>query len=186
MQIDGLKQIGEGRLRRVYAINLEKVLKVAKIKEGIQHNKSEFEISFKTRSKLLPIVFKKYNNFNSICVERADVIDEIEFFKLTGVVFKEFSEYCNALQQVQIYSYKDPELKNGVTLSFNKLKHGVIVQKFEKKYMSKEFIIEIKKLIKNYGQSLRDFKRISSYGKNKDNKLKIIDYGIYKKPFSRY
>ncbi|NBP02657.1 MAG: hypothetical protein EBU90_21570 [Proteobacteria bacterium] len=173
-------------MRKVYALDKSKVYKIAKIKEGIQHNISEFDVYSATKSFLLPEFFDEYNNYSIICVERADTINEQDFFNLTGLIFEEFSNYCNALQQVLIRSYKDPEVNKNTTLEFNKLKHSTLIQNFEKNNGSKKFVKEIKNIFKMYGQNLRDFKRISSYGKNIDNKIKIIDYGIYKRPFSKY
>ena len=181
-----LEKIGEGRLRAVYAINDDKVYKVAKIKEGREHNMSEYNIFFNTKNALLPICYAQEDDFNSICVQRADKITEDTFQNITSIPFKEFSFYINALQQNMIKSIKDPELKKGASIEINKFRHALEIKKTEEKYSKNIFLHKLKPLLLLYGQNLRDFKRISSYGITKQNELKIIDYGIYKKPFSWY
>jgi hypothetical protein len=186
MSYKDLEKIGEGRLRTVYAIDDIKVYKVAKIKEGREHNMSEYDIFFNTKNTLLPTCYLQEDNFNSICVQRADKITEDAFQDITGIPFKEFSFYINALQQNMIKSIKDPELKKGTSVEINKFKHALEIKRVEEKYSNSIFLCKLKSLLILYGQNLRDFKRISSYGVTKQNELKIIDYGIYKKPFFRY
>lgn len=87
-----LKHLGEpcgsGSSRLVFMLSDNFVLKLAYNKAGIEQNKLEFERYYKTKSKLLPIVYDHGKNFEYIVCENVVPANDVDFEKILDIPYE--------------------------------------------------------------------------------------------------
>lgn len=89
------QHIGNGSSRTVYAIDDNKVLKIAKNRKGVAQNEAEYNSSNGYMGYLFPKVYEyDKNNLQWIVCERARKVKVADIKRICGVAYKQFCNYC--------------------------------------------------------------------------------------------
>ena len=108
------QHIGNGSSRTVYAIDDNKVLKIAKNNKGIAQNEAEYDSCHDYMGHLFPQVFEyDENNLQWIICERARKVTQNDFKNICGVTYEQFYNYCTAFEQ----EYKNSRYYTGYKLT---------------------------------------------------------------------
>jgi|TARA_R110000824_G_scaffold156963_8_gene330406 hypothetical protein len=166
---DNLKRISSGSSRIVYAIDNEKVLKLAKNNKGLQQN--EVEISYGQYSDLDDIVAKIFDYENNnlwVEMELARKVSVADFKRITEFDFK-------------IYSMGIANYGNEVNQQKNKMKYPKLDSEITQSMWDDEFVKSIFSFIGSYDVPVGDLTRLNSYGivkRDGEDIIVIIDYGL--------
>jgi hypothetical protein len=172
-----LKRINSGSSRIVYAIDNEKVLKLAKNKKGLAQN--EVEISYGQNSNLDDIVAKIFDYENNnlwVEMELARKVGAADFKRIIGFDFKTYS--------IGIINYG-----NEVNQQKNKMKYSKLDNEIIEAMWSDEFFYSIFNFISGYDLPVGDLTRLNSYGivkRDGDDTIVIIDYGLTHDVYGSY
>ena len=94
------QHIDNGSSRTVYAIDDNKVLKIAKNKKGVAQNEVEYDSCNDFIGYLFPQVYEyDKNNLQWIVCERARTPKVADIKRICGVTYKQFCLYCLAFEQ---------------------------------------------------------------------------------------
>lgn len=167
------KPLGSGSARTVFAIDENKVLKLAKNEKGIAQNSTESEWTH--QSWFGDLVAKVYesdgDNNEWIIAERAKKISPSRFKTLTGVDLKKMDPY------IQL-SYAEWQGKRAI---YTSMWAGMLTPE-EREYLDdNEFTQEVVRFMQENNMPAGDFGRMSSYGEvDRDGQARVvlIDYGL--------
>lgn len=172
-----LKRISSGSSRIVYAIDNEKVLKLAKNSKGLAQN--EIEISYSQYHDLDDIVAKTFDyEKNNLWVEMelARKVKVADFKRVVGFDFKQYA--------VAITNYG-----NQVNAQKNRLKYDKLDKELIEQMWENEFVYDVFSFIGNYDLPVGDLTRLNSYGmvkRNGNDAIVIIDYGLTHEVYTSY
>lgn len=162
-----LTRIGSGSGRIVYDIDGQKVVKLAKNTKGIAQNNEEQSLGNDYYLKnIVSEVFDGDDNGLWIISEKAKKVTEKRIKELTGIP---------SLHLLGIYLSNTVNLYNGRRVNYG------LDNKVKEFFDENEFAIELVDMAMNYGQSVGDMNRPSTYGEVlRDGQPTIIltDYGL--------
>lgn len=171
-----LNRISSGSSRIVYAIDQEKVLKLAKNKKGIDQNL--IEISKGNDSYLSDIVANIFNyEENGLWVEMefARKLTESDFKRVTGF---NFIDYSNAISN---YYHDRTNYRNGYKKE--------VAQELVDAMWEDEFVYGIFQYIGGYEIPVGDLLKLSSYGvvkRDGQDQIVVIDYGLNDNVYNKH
>ena len=174
---NNLKRISSGSARIVYAIDNEKVLKLAKNKKGLAQN--EVEIGYGQYHDLTNVVAKIFDyETNNLWVEMelARKVRVADFKQIIGFDFKTYS--------IAITNYG-----NNTNQQKNKMKYPKLDSEITEAMWENEFIYSIFSFIGNYDLPIGDLTRLNSYGivkRDGEDIIVIIDYGLTHDVYGSY
>jgi hypothetical protein len=156
--------IDDGSSREAYELPDGNVLKLAKTDAGRSQNGLEYRVGAKNDNPILAKIyeadFSSKQHFSWVVMERCYEIDESDFFKMYKV-----------------------NLFNLSTMA-RRISSGL---KFVSSTATKEFIKNFKDLIlKHKYLSPGDFEGIHQWGKTKDGRIVLVDYGLSNKIYSKH
>jgi hypothetical protein len=172
---ENLTRLGSGSGRVVYAIDDNRVLKLAKNQKGIAQNSEEINASsYKDYDDILTDIYDSANDDSWIIAERAKKTTEKRFKSITGFNVWDIYTYVRNFYEENrgkrpLFSIS-PELK-------------------ERLYNDEEFTQRITSFISNYNQSPGDLGRVSSYGevvRNGQPSIVLTDYGLTDEVYDTY
>ena len=158
------KHIGKGTSRIVFAIDQNTVVKIALDRKGLFQNSAEIEIAA-TEPQIVAKVLSSDDNFYYLEMERARKIAQSDWKRSTG---HSFQAWMNTLRNKIIDLTLSTAYKQKVPDDFEDIEET-------------PFFKEVINFILNYGVSVGDIARITSWGiVIRDGKTMpvIIDYGL--------
>lgn len=172
-----LKRISSGSSRIVYAIDNEKVLKLAKNSKGLAQNEIEIEYGqYHDISDIIAKIFDYEDNNLWVEVELARKVNVADFKRITGFDFKTYS--------IAITNYG-----NKVNEQKNRMEYPELDSKITEAMWEDEFVYDIFSFIGNYDLPVGDLTRLNSYGivkRNGEDTIVIIDYGLTHDVYGSY
>lgn len=165
---EGIEYISSGTARAVFKVSDDKVLKIAKNPKGIGQNQAEADWGLK--------------NYG-IAAEWFDVSDE-------GIWIE--SELC---QKVKMSDFKKEQ---GITFVYFcdcldyyywsniKYRKGVYKPDGYDETWENDFIRPFYEYIGDFGVPIGDLKRISSYGRNREGEIVLVDTGLNEDVYNEY
>jgi len=162
---NNLQRLGSGSGRIVYAIDDNKVLKLAKNNKGIAQNQAEINLSNEYYENILAKVLDYDNNYLWIISERTKKITPTRFTQLTNVKLNDLNIFLR--------NY-DAEL-HGKRPIFSMSKE------LNDELYNNEFVSELLNFISDTNSNVGDMARISTYGEinRKGTPMAVLnDYGL--------
>lgn len=179
-----LKYLGQGSSRRVYMVDDEKCLKMAKNRKGIAQNIEEINLGNDIYAgSCFAKVYDYDQNGLFVEMELARKAKESDFERLAGIPF---DCYCDLIVRTAInYLPNNCQSRNWVTSSMEDTYNYVMdnIDNFEFINQVIEYMYNFQ--VKAYG----DLQRISSYGvvkRNGQEELVIVDFGLTEDVFNNY
>lgn len=179
-----LKYLGQGSSRRVYMVDDEKCLKMAKNRKGIAQNIEEINLGNDIYAgSCFAKVYDYDQNGLFVEMELARKAKESDFERLAGIPF---DCYCDLIIRTAInYLPNNCQSRNWVTSSMEDTYNYVMdnIDNFEFINQVIEYMYNFQ--VKAYG----DLQRISSYGvvkRNGQEELVIVDFGLTEDVFNNY
>lgn len=175
----GLTYLGRGSARRVFAIDNDKVIKLAVDQKGIAQNKIEaFAGKDPFAHKILASVYQYDNvNFSWIIAERLNPLNNGEESRAEEIIGIPWIKIRSALG----INSND---SNYMTISHNDVTQNKTNLKSNSN--NSNFIENFKSFLKRYKGLLEgDLEKTSSWGIKKDGSLALLDYGITKETFKK-
>lgn len=179
-----LKYLGQGSSRRVYMVDDEKCLKMAKNRKGIAQNIEEINLGNDIYAgSCFAKVYDYDQNGLFVEMELARKAKESDFERLAGIPF---DCYCDLIVRTAInYLPNNCQSRNWVTSSMEDTYNYVMdnIDDFEFINQVIEYMYNFQ--VKAYG----DLQRISSYGvvkRNGQEELVIVDFGLTEDVFNNY
>ena len=164
-----LKKIGDGSARRVYEIDNDHVLKLAKNKKGIAQNYVEGDWGLHRMYDILPELIEKDEEDDLwLIVKKADKITKKEFERLTGIKFSDFADSI----RYELARVSSPHVPWGKPEEYEDI-------------IDNEFFQDLVDMSVNFDFPSGDFERISSYGEI-DNEPTVVDVGLTKDVFKEH
>jgi len=165
-----LTLLNSGSGRRVYIIDDEKVLKLAKNKKGVAQNEVEINQSQDyTTDGLVAETYDYHPDFLWVEAEKCKRLTPKRFKEIVGIDFKKFSEiikyewYRINTNQKQI----EPEEYDGIM-------------------DENEFVYNITTYMGDYQLPCGDLTRLSTYAENNNGEVVVVDYGLTHDVFDGY
>lgn len=179
-----LKYLGQGSSRRVYMVDNEKCLKLAKNRKGIAQNVEEINLG---NDMYAGSCFAKVYDYDQdglfVEMELARKAKESDFERLAGIPF---DCYCDLIVRTAVnYLPRNCQSRNWVTSSMEDTYNYVMdnIDDFE-------FINQVIEYMSNFQvKAYGDLQRISSYGvvkRNGQEELVIVDFGLTEDVFNNY
>lgn len=179
-----LKKLGAGTSRRVYQIDNEKCLKLAKNRKGIAQNIEEINLG---NDMYAGSCFAKVYDYDSnglfVEMELARRAKESDFERLVGIPF---DVYCDIIVRTAAnYLPSNNQSRNWINKSMEDSYEYVMdnIDDFE-------FISEVIDYMGNYQvKAYGDLQRLSSYGvvrRNGQEEMVIVDFGLTEDVFNNY
>ena len=179
-----LKKLGAGTSRRVYQIDNEKCLKLAKNRKGIAQNIEEINLG---NDMYAGSCFAKVYDYDSnglfVEMELARKAKESDFERLVGIPF---DVYCDIIVRTAAnYLPSNNQSRNWINKSMEDSYEYVMdnIDDFE-------FIGEVIDYMGNYQvKAYGDLQRLSSYGvvrRNGQEEMVIVDFGLTEDVFNNY
>lgn len=179
-----LKKLGAGTSRRVYQIDNEKCLKLAKNRKGIAQNIEEINLG---NDMYAGSCFAKVYDYDSnglfVEMELARRAKESDFERLVGIPF---DVYCDIIVRTAAnYLPSNNQSRNWINKSMEDSYEYVMdnIDDFE-------FIGEVIDYMGNYQvKTYGDLQRLSSYGvvrRNGQEEMVIVDFGLTEDVFNNY
>ena len=179
-----LKKLGAGTSRRVYQIDNEKCLKLAKNRKGIAQNIEEINLG---NDMYAGSCFAKVYDYDSnglfVEMELARRAKESDFERLVGIPF---DVYCDIIVRTAAnYLPSNNQSRNWINKSMEDSYEYVMdnIDDFE-------FISEVIDYMGNYQvKTYGDLQRLSSYGvvrRNGQEEMVIVDFGLTEDVFNNY
>ena len=156
-----LKKLGSGSSRIVYLVDDKTVLKLAKNQKGVAQNEVEIGASDTYYSDITAEVFDYDENSLWLEMELAKPINKARFQQILGYTVEDFGKW------VTNFWNSNNRKKPAFTLD----------KQLEETINESEFANKVFSFIQDYGLSVGDLGRISTYGEF-DGEVKIIDYGL--------
>ncbi len=172
---DHLKRLSYGSARIVYILDNSRVLKLAKNKKGLVQNRKEYDL-YDNGNEILAKILRSDEKYFWIIVEKADVINESEFEKITGLNYECYCDYLT-------YIRRKIDPRKYMNLG-NKLDEIIITQMINHTFVSK-----LVDFIKVSDIDIKDLYKVSSYGltyRENEEKIVLIDYGITNEIYFKY
>lgn len=158
---ESIDYITSGSARAVYKINDEKVLKIAKNPKGIAQNQTEADWGLKNYG----VAAEWYDiSDDGIWIE-SELCKKIgmkEFKECTGYTFKYF---CNCLEYYYYGRHRNPYY------------HPAEPEGYDETWED-DFIRSFYEYIGDFDVPVGDLTRISSYGKNHEGEIVLVDTGL--------
>jgi predicted nucleotidyltransferase len=164
-----LTKLGAGSSRIVYLVDDKTVLKLAKNQKGIAQNKVEIGASDKYYSNVTAEVYESDDNSLWLEMELAKPINKTRFKEILGYSVEDFGKWVTNFWNVN--NRKKP--------------YYILDKQVEEIINESEFANSVFSFIQDYGLSVGDLGRISTYGEF-DGEVKIIDYGLDDDVLSNY
>jgi hypothetical protein len=179
-----LKYLGQGSSRRVYMVDDEKCLKMAKNRKGIAQNIEEINLGNDIYAgSCFAKVYDYDQNGLFVEMELARKAKESDFERLAGIPF---DCYCDLIVRTAInYLPNNCQSRNWVTSSMEDIYNYVMdnIDDFE-------FINQVIEYMSNFQvKAYGDLQRLSSYGvvrRNGQEEMVIIDFGLTEDVFNNY
>lgn len=179
-----LKKLGAGTSRRVYQIDNEKCLKLAKNRKGIAQNIEEINLGNDIYAgSCFTKVYDYDQNGLFVEMELARRAKESDFKRLVGVPF---DVYCDIIVRTAAnYLPNNNQSRNWINKSMEDSYEYVMdnIDDFE-------FINEVIEYMANFQvKAYGDLQRLSSYGvviRNGQEKMVIVDFGLTEDVFNTY
>ena len=179
-----LKKLGAGTSRRVYQIDNEKCLKLAKNRKGIAQNIEEINLG---NDMYAGSCFAKVYDYDSnglfVEMELARRAKESDFERLVGIPF---DVYCDIIVRTAAnYLPSNNQSRNWINKSMDDSYEYVMdnIDDFE-------FISEVIDYMGNFQvKAYGDLQRLSSYGvvkRNGQEEMVIVDFGLTEDVFNNY
>lgn len=179
-----LKKLGAGTSRRVYQIDNEKCLKLAKNRKGIAQNIEEINLG---NDMYAGSCFAKVYDYDSnglfVEMELARRAKESDFERLVGIPF---DVYCDIIVRTAAnYLPSNNQSRNWINKSMEDSYEYVMdnIDDFE-------FISEVIDYMGNYQvKAYGDLQRLSSYGvvrRDGQEEMVIVDFGLTEDVFNNY
>ena len=179
-----LKKLGAGTSRRVYQIDNEKCLKLAKNRKGIAQNIEEINLG---NDMYAGSCFAKVYDYDSnglfVEMELARRAKESDFERLVGIPF---DVYCDIIVRTAAnYLPSNNQSRNWINKSMEDSYEYVMdnIDDFE-------FISEVIDYMGNYQvKTYGDLQRLSSYGvvrRDGQEEMVIVDFGLTEDVFNNY
>ena len=179
-----LKKLGAGTSRRVYQIDNEKCLKLAKNNKGIAQNIEEINLG---NDMYAGSCFAKVYDYDSnglfVEMELARRAKESDFERLVGIPF---DVYCDIIVRTAAnYLPSNNQSRNWINKSMDDSYEYVMdnIDNFE-------FISQVIDYMGNYQvKAYGDLQRLSSYGvvrRNGQEEMVIVDFGLTEDVFNNY
>jgi len=164
-----LARIAAGSSRIVYAVDEEKVLKVAKNSKGLAQNLEEISVGSDYISPdILAKVFDSSEDGKFLEMERADKITAKDFERLVGVSLEKTTEYLRYISYEVLGQQKNRGFRISKPENIEELDNN-------------EFLCDLVELGGSWNFPLPgDFSRLSTYGKvirDGIEQVVVIDYG---------
>lgn len=163
-----LKRIGAGSSRITYAVDEDKVLKVAKNRKGLAQNQEEIRIgSYPDVPDVLAKVFESSDDYTFLEMERGETVSRSDFLRLTGVSIDSLAAYLRyfGLSVLCQGGERPSRPENADELEDN------------------EFVQELCDLGGSWDFKLPgDFDRLSTYGRvvrDGQETIAVIDFGFH-------
>lgn len=177
--------LGSGYNRDTYAIDDNVVIKISKFVDGINQNKTEYELYHKfPKNYALSKVFKRSKDYTAIVSERCTPVkvnSEIETY-LDGYMLDDLY-HCILIFTVE--NFKKPINTNKFEKFKNKCKLYLDYKNNKVSKKVKLFLQSLEHLSRyNEGYTL-DLLKKSAYGFDKKGKLKLIDFGWKLRPTNK-
>jgi hypothetical protein len=179
-----LPKLGAGTSRRVYKVDNEKCIKLAKNKKGIAQNLEEISLGNDIYAgDCFAKVYDYDENGLFVEMELARKAKESDFERLTGLPF---DCYCDLIIRVALtYLPNNSYTKNWVNKEMDDTYNYVMENIDDYEFISDVVDYMQNYLLKTYG----DLQRLSSYGvvtRNGKEQMVIIDYGLSENVFNSY
>jgi hypothetical protein len=179
-----LKKLGAGTSRRVYQIDNEKCLKLAKNSKGIAQNIEEINLGNDIYAgNCFAKVYDYDQNGLFVEMELARKAKESDFERLVGIPF---DVYCDIIVRTAAnYLPSNNQSRNWINKSMEDSYEYVMdnIDDFE-------FISEVIDYLGNYQvKAYGDLQRLSSYGvvrRNGQEEMVIVDFGLTEDVFNNY
>ena len=179
-----LKKLGAGTSRRVYQIDNEKCLKLAKNRKGIAQNIEEINLG---NDMYAGSCFAKVYDYDQnglfVEMELARKAKESDFERLVGIPF---DSYCDLIIRTALTYLPDNCQSKGWINSAMEDTYNYVMDNID----DFEFINEVVEYMYNFQvKAYGDLQRLSSYGVVKRNgreEMVIIDFGLTEDVFNNY
>lgn len=165
---DGVEYIAQGTGRLVYKVSEDKVLKIAKSPKGIAQNETEADWGLKNYG----VAAEWYDVSDEGIWIESEICSKVkisDFKKELGFTFQYF---CDCLR----YFASQRDRRRG---------YAVKPENFDETYEN-EFINAFYQYIADFGVPTGDLCRISSYGRNHNGEIVLVDYGLNEDVFNNY
>lgn len=164
-QVDGIEYIAGGSARKVYKLNNDVVIKVAKNKKGSAQNEAEADWGISTYG--MAADWYKVSDHDSIWIESeyCTKITPTEFKRRLGISFK---YYCDCIR----YTVKERSSKY---LRFACLAEP---ENYDSIYEREDLLGYMYNYIGDFDPPDGDLCRISSYGLNHKGEIVLVDTGL--------
>lgn len=166
---DGIEYIASGTARAVYKVNDEKVLKIAKNAKGIAQNETEADWGLKNYG----VAAEWYDVSDEgiwIESELCPKVKTTDFKKELGFTFKYFSDCLRHYYFNQKYGNRRTNPKP---------------EGYDETWEN-EFIRPFYEYIGDFGVPVGDLTRISSYGRNHNGEIVLVDTGLNEYVYNDY
>lgn len=179
-----LKKLGAGTSRRVYQIDNEKCLKLAKNRKGIAQNIEEINLG---NDMYAGSCFAKVYDYDSnglfVEMELARRAKESDFERLVGIPF---DVYCDIIVRTAAnYLPSNNQSRNWINKSMEDSYEYVMDNIGDFEFISEVIDYMGNFQVKAYG----DLQRLSSYGvvrRNGQEEMVIVDFGLTEDVFNNY
>lgn len=172
---ENLKRLSYGSARIVYSLDELRVLKLAKNKKGIIQNKVEFDM-YNKNPDILAKISEKDDQYNWVIMEKALLINELEFENFSGLNFEIYCDYLNYVSR-KIDPRKYMNIGNVIDESVLLL------------MINHDFVDKLITFVKFCDIDIKDLYKINSYGlveRENIKKIVLIDYGITNEVYFKY
>lgn len=177
-----LKKLGSGSSRTVYAVDDEKVLKMAKNPKGIAQNEAESEYYLQTYG-CFAKVYDYSDDYIYLEMQAARRAKKSDFKRITGY---DFETLCAWIDYVHSW-YARPSRFSYRNTDYDELFKS---EQFEEELKNYSLFNNVKSYLCDYQlESVGDLKRLSSWGvvsENGEESLVIIDFGLNDEIANRY
>ncbi len=168
-----LLHLDQGSARNVFALDGDKVLKIAKNQEGIYQNKNEIDVFLASKSPVITTIYDyDKEHYKWIVAERLKMMTDEEFLRLTGIPLRVFGIAIDA------YTAGDGAYS---------IEQAIVHKDFPEDYLQQlqallgnkqalMFLEKVSKLVNMFELDTGDIVP-KHFGLSKTGQIKLYDYG---------
>lgn len=173
---EGLANIGQGSARTVFALDNNRVLKIAKNNDGIVQNENEVNIGFHALANGSRVLAEIYDfdrtGFKWLVMERVREMSMEDFAKQTGVSVDIFQFLLDCYLEGDGLWSVQAELNHNDFPEMNKM----ALKAFLENKSAQNFVEKLTSVVKMFGLNTGDIVD-KHFGLSRDGHVKLYDYG---------